>query len=603
MSSESTLYNLTVETGDKATENFILDSQFHRIASGIGERCTFKLPGGIYSIKIRAGSVTDEKSIVLTEDQTVTFESLKFFSPAPLEDTSSTTLFQSDRATSYSKREKADVRLGKGSKLFLFGTVYDNIKSANIDRTKDPATGLTLRDSSSKLLVNFGAPEIGFFTYEGEPWAACDVDIDPGIYTLCLETAAQNIYKLTIVACLNWQTQIFLQPRDYGREDKDIRTDLAGSSVFMCRFGEGFVAGNKSKSPESPDFRLTELVRLGLINKRNVISSEVYSGLFTTLTDPMLGIYAAHMLIRYSEYNSDEMKTLVERLRTLIGDSHPDVEAIALRLDMPTKFIFSNFPMLCASWDFVLEASLINDKLIPKDSQAYKHAGQFWNNDLWLLWGAPKTEMKKLPIAEVARMLFEEIKKTNSSGTLFDKIKSVIINTIPLVSERYKAERIFNSQTFATLSKSLGIPRSKLIEALKQSTNKEFARKLQDETQQPAIVANDPQKNQWGGKPEVNGRRLSAVVESSTMKGFYKVTIVVESIDITRPLIGEVKFYLHDTFFNPEPVEKVKNGKAILKLHGVWGSFTVGAVADDGATKLELDLAELPGVTDEFKNN
>src|SRR5688572_15705346 len=119
MSGETQLYTLTVETGDKAAENFILDSQFHRIASSIGERCTFQLPKGIYSVKVRAGSTTDERPIVLTEDKTVTFESLKFFSPAPLEATNSTTTFQSDQAINYSKRNNADVIIGTGSKLFL----------------------------------------------------------------------------------------------------------------------------------------------------------------------------------------------------------------------------------------------------------------------------------------------------------------------------------------------------------------------------------------------------------------------------------------------------------------------------------------------------
>jgi len=33
------------------------------------------------------------------------------------------------------------------------------------------------------------------------------------------------------------------------------------------------------------------------------------------------------------------------------------------------------------------------------------------------------------------------------------------------------------------------------------------------------------------------------------------------------------------------------------------GSFTVGAVCDNGDTILELDLAELPGVDQEFRDN
>ena len=69
-----------------------------------------------------------------------------------------------------------------------------------------------------------------------------------------------------------------------------------------------------------------------------------------------------------------------------------------------------------------------------------------------------------------------------------------------------------------------------------------------------------------------------------------------------KPLKGLVTFHLHPTFKNKNPIIAVNNdGRAILNLNWVYGSFTVGAEADNRATKLELDLAELPGVTEEFK--
>jgi hypothetical protein len=111
----------------------------------------------------------------------------------------------------------------------------------------------------------------------------------------------------------------------------------------------------------------------------------------------------------------------------------------------------------------------------------------------------------------------------------------------------------------------------------------------------------DPQKGKWGKIPENNFRKLSANIGPSRWPGFYSVDLKVESTNPLLPLAGVVKFHLHDTFNNPDPVIAVRDGIAALLLIKVYGGFTAGAEADDGKTKLELDLAELPDVPQNFK--
>ncbi len=48
-------FTLTVKTGERASETFILNSQFQSIASGTGEEASFRLPEGLYSIKVKVG--------------------------------------------------------------------------------------------------------------------------------------------------------------------------------------------------------------------------------------------------------------------------------------------------------------------------------------------------------------------------------------------------------------------------------------------------------------------------------------------------------------------------------------------------------------------
>lgn len=112
----------------------------------------------------------------------------------------------------------------------------------------------------------------------------------------------------------------------------------------------------------------------------------------------------------------------------------------------------------------------------------------------------------------------------------------------------------------------------------------------------------DPLKHLWSGSLEDRGKRISATVEEMPGTGLYHLKIFVRSIFHQEPLKGKVKFHLHPTFNNPEPVIEAKDGEAFLQLVS-YGSFTLGAETEDGA-KLKLDLAtDVPGVSETFKNS
>jgi len=112
---------------------------------------------------------------------------------------------------------------------------------------------------------------------------------------------------------------------------------------------------------------------------------------------------------------------------------------------------------------------------------------------------------------------------------------------------------------------------------------------------------NDPQKGKCGGKKTDNDRRISASVSETSAAGLFKVLLTVESTNTNNPMSGIVKFHLHPTFSNPNPIIAVRNGKAVLELGKVYGAFTVTAEMDNGKTCLELDLSELPDAPNDFK--
>ncbi len=116
-------------------------------------------------------------------------------------------------------------------------------------------------------------------------------------------------------------------------------------------------------------------------------------------------------------------------------------------------------------------------------------------------------------------------------------------------------------------------------------------------------TANDPWKGVFGGKSmdKLNGRKLSAkVTPLQQSPGWFAIELSLSSLPESLPLENNVQFFLHDTFPSVMPIVKAQNGSAQLHLKA-WGAFTVGVLADEGRTKLELDLAELPDAPTLFR--
>jgi hypothetical protein len=120
----------------------------------------------------------------------------------------------------------------------------------------------------------------------------------------------------------------------------------------------------------------------------------------------------------------------------------------------------------------------------------------------------------------------------------------------------------------------------------------------------PGTARNDPWKGPFGGKEIANHRRLEAQVSRiAGASDLFSIRLCVSSTHPTLdPLRGVVQFFLHPTFKNDRPIVTVNsNGIAELKLTA-WGAFTVGVLADEGRTKLELDLSELEDAPEDFRS-
>jgi len=115
----------------------------------------------------------------------------------------------------------------------------------------------------------------------------------------------------------------------------------------------------------------------------------------------------------------------------------------------------------------------------------------------------------------------------------------------------------------------------------------------------PASNVDDPQKGKWGGRSENDGRRLTADVYDRG-DGWFLIGLALERFE-GLPLEGDVEFHLHPSFHPSIIRVRVHDDHAVLKFPA-WGAFTIGASADGGRTRLELDLANLPDAPKLFRS-
>ncbi|MGH8065959.1 MAG: hypothetical protein ACRERE_12165 [Candidatus Entotheonellia bacterium] len=362
---------------DTATEIFVIDGQFNLASRGRG-RLETQLDPGIYTVKCRAGEQLWEQHVILRDrDEQVVIPPFNFVSSAPLVDTAQTHEYHMAAAEAQSR--VIHVAAGQGSWIFVFVRDWtaSRGKGTRAERVANPARGLSLRDARGKVVADLATSSTS--NPDRDPWAACNVQVNPGLYRLSLQRPAGSRLEQMVVASPGWQTQIFLMQRADGPEPDDKCADLVDGSIFLSR-GPGFMAN-------SVEFRRAELARLGLTGQRRVLSEDIYELLRGKLENPMLGLYGAHLLLLEKQPDLDLLRTAVAHLRALLSTPHPDVEALALLVKPAgSHYVFREPPMLRQSWSLLVEATATRPDLVPPDSLAANVSDDVWGEGPWLIW-------------------------------------------------------------------------------------------------------------------------------------------------------------------------------------------------------------------------
>ena len=369
-------------TADPGTEISLIDHAFQVCGHGIGTLDTELVPG-LYKLRYQTGLTIHETYKAIEpggEVVRVSAPPTLYSSAAPLSGTQDEQPYH--QAASELSR-KIHATHGEGSQVFVFARAQGG--SADLSRVTggNLAAGLSLHDGKGARLVNLA--KVAKRTSAKGRWAGCTVALEPGEYRLRQRVRLaphQDHLEQVIVASRGWQTQVFLTQSLSGSAQTGQPSGLvpAYTSVLQARIDHGFDA-------QSGAARLAELARIGLMNERAIIPlPELPKLLSGESANPMLGIYAAHALLRAGGFDIEQFREVISILRSLLGE-HPDVEALACGLDGPPRnYVFNCPPMLTSSWSLILAASARQPGLVQPGSLTEQVASHLWGGGPWLLW-------------------------------------------------------------------------------------------------------------------------------------------------------------------------------------------------------------------------
>ncbi len=389
-------YTLRVE-GQAADELFVVDSSFGLVARGVAQ-LEKSLPAGVYKVKSRRAREETEQIILLDHDQTIVPQPTAFASPAPFGMSTLTHEYHRDAARDESRN--VHVTAGIGARIFLQSR-YWTAPMPTAEPQGNPARGLSLRRLTGQTIADYeGASVIALNPQKDgrDPAASCTVSVDPGTYIVRQEGPNGVAVERSVVASPDWQTQVFVlknEPRSPSApsgvpQDADPSLAPLPDSVSVLMSRDGF-------DPWRNDMELAEVARIALTDERRVLSGQLMAMLDGKFENPMLGIFAAHILllsldraaadahaestkaptVRSSDtarlevtFQAHDLDVIVRNLRRLVGDHHPDVEALSLRATDPSlrhRKPLTEPPMLRRSWSLFVAASNDAPKLCPPE--------------------------------------------------------------------------------------------------------------------------------------------------------------------------------------------------------------------------------------------
>jgi hypothetical protein len=357
---------LKMSCRNRVAQLFVVDGDFRVVARGTSPLVT-ELTPGIYSLKAKVGDAVSERVEVLRErDDPYEFElkAPEFESAVPISGTSTHHEYQELTPGRFTGDSVPNIKRGDGSAFVLY--VRDSL-GRNFNAGQDYAAnfdGFRLQSADGKVLVNFDADAVKDIQ---AGYIGAQVRLDAGSYVLAREHDGECL-------CLPVQTvpglalQIYLRLQPVSQSSVEMRPDFRGVSYVFDAIDAVF-------DPSREDVEALETVRFALEKGRNVVQAPDMRALLSgKFRDPMLGLYAAHILLMDEQRDVELLDMVICNTAELLRPDFPDVVALAFGYERLTKKRPNGFgerpwadllkeikgpPLLVRSWDLLVACAKV----------------------------------------------------------------------------------------------------------------------------------------------------------------------------------------------------------------------------------------------------
>ncbi|MEM9670436.1 MAG: hypothetical protein AAF950_16060 [Pseudomonadota bacterium] len=499
---------LTVSSSDPLAEVSVVDGTLKVVARDTGELHA-ELPAGVYKIRQQLGARSSERTIFLRENhQHELFAPLDVGSPVP----KSTIMKPSPNmqrspsrdagkivaerfdATRWqelctSARSAMLIESGHGSEISLFCHLD---AAQRYDKTQEDPDGDELPFTFDLLNANGDSVVDGPVEVElAQLDAGCyslTVALDPGIHYLTLYAPGRSsLVRLatqqTIVASPGWQTRIYgflSQPET--NDLQALQVDGERISINMIRLDE---------TPSIERMRLIETAKRVLVDGQHVDFADHRSMLLEKFDDPILGLLAAHIILRPTNLKGSSrgfgreaspaiLSRVLNNLDKLLSPRHsdvpmhPDIATLLIHLGRyDEKLTISHPPMLLASWRLLIEESLRDDEhdLIQIDSDVERISTHVVSSRPWMRWEAPKATAKAWQqiVSKVRRGL---------RGLIWDGRLEVLPENLYESAQKFRDDAIYDAIADEVLAPSNKTGESFARRAIEKGTRVTVTEKL-----------------------------------------------------------------------------------------------------------------------------
>jgi hypothetical protein len=375
---------LTVNPNQPTAEIFLIDQTLRKQAQS-RRILTAGFPFGVYKLKIRVGHAVTEAIILLDQDldfatiqhdfqgsaaladrlADLSLASVTVNSAAPLPGTGLTPETHSGVLDAW----KTGLPLPGGSgpspplpaaEIRLMARVWSG-EEANLGQVR-PWQGTELLDSADHVVR--ALKNLAEQSADGNPYVEDQVPVAPGTYYLRYPHERDRTLAGALTVPAGWTVELFLLALAAGKTGAGIRFNRM--TVLMRRVGD--------RQRDVALEQTLESARIAMVNERRILNPELEEILVRKFQNPIAGILGGHLLLQEERRRPSPSSKLnlldevIANLRALVGDQHPDVEALSL--SCPTVSLraskpFRQPPLFARSWDLIVEASQTRPELLP----------------------------------------------------------------------------------------------------------------------------------------------------------------------------------------------------------------------------------------------